>query len=267
MEERHRDDGDPADRAGNLRFPGRSRLRAGNSKTLTVSTTAGGKVTGPGIDCGNGASDCTEAYPVSSVRVCENDPETGVVVCRNDPVYQEVTLTATTLSGFRFQGWGGACSGSGTQNTCALTMNDNYSVSASWAQLYANGRIAYEYGGDIFSMNPDGTGEENLTNTAAAEADATYASDGSKIAFTSDRNGTLEAYVMNADGTGQTRLVNADYPSLKEESVTAPRPTRRTAPGWPTRRSGAMPMAATIIISSSLRPPVRTPSTSGARPL
>ena len=32
--------------------------------------------------------------------------------------------------------------------------------------------------------------------------------DGTKIAFTSRRDGNLEIYVMNADGTAQTRLTN-----------------------------------------------------------
>jgi len=33
-------------------------------------------------------------------------------------------------------------------------------------------------------------------------------SDGTRIAFYSDRDGTFEIYVMNADGGGQTRLTN-----------------------------------------------------------
>ncbi|MCK4394724.1 PD40 domain-containing protein, partial [Candidatus Bipolaricaulota bacterium] len=33
--------------------------------------------------------------------------------------------------------------------------------------------------------------------------------DGSKIAFTSDRDGNPEIYVMNADGTNQQRLTNS----------------------------------------------------------
>ena len=45
--------------------------------------------------------------------------------------------------------------------------------------------------------------------------------DGRKIAFASNRDGRLEAYVMNADGSGQRRLAgrakNA-YPSSSRET-------------------------------------------------
>ena len=41
----------------------------------------------------------------------------------------------------------------------------------------------------------------------AASVDQTFTiRDGSKIAFSSTRDGNLEIYLMNADGTGQTRL-------------------------------------------------------------
>jgi hypothetical protein len=41
-----------------------------------------------------------------------------------------VSLTAAPVSGWSFQGWGGACSGTGT---CSLTMNADQSVSASFS--------------------------------------------------------------------------------------------------------------------------------------
>ena len=57
-------------------------------------------------------------------------------------------------------------------------------------------------------MNADGTGQTNLTNNPASGLFSRMVSDGSKIAFTSDRDGNNEIYVMNADGSGQTRLTN-----------------------------------------------------------
>ena len=57
-------------------------------------------------------------------------------------------------------------------------------------------------------MNAAGTGQNNLTNDAGDDVDPVFSPDGTKIAFTSGRDGNDEIYVMNADGTGQTNLTN-----------------------------------------------------------
>lgn len=70
--------------------------------------------------------------------------------------------------------------------------------------------------GEIYTMNLDGSGLTQLTfnpgdNGGAAWRDdggPAISPDGSKIAFTSTRDGNYEIYVMNADGTGQVRLTN-----------------------------------------------------------
>jgi Tol biopolymer transport system component len=76
----------------------------------------------------------------------------------------------------------------------------------------ANGMIVCEGGrGDprnpeVFSINPDGTGEQVLTDHPLRDGDPSVSPDGTKIAFESFRDGGSEVYVMNADGTGVTRL-------------------------------------------------------------
>ena len=76
----------------------------------------------------------------------------------------------------------------------------------------ANGKIAFQTNRDgnyeVYSMNPDGSGQTNLTNNASVDGNPTWSPDGTKIAFASDRDGNYEVYVMNADGSGQTRLTN-----------------------------------------------------------
>jgi len=74
----------------------------------------------------------------------------------------------------------------------------------------ANGKIAFARGGDIWTMNPDGTGQVNLTNTAAAENNPAWSADGNEIAF--DRvvgpGFNRQVFVMYADGTGVTPVPN-----------------------------------------------------------
>jgi len=74
---------------------------------------------------------------------------------------------------------------------------------------------------EIYSMNPDGSGQTFLTNNGPLldpadpdsfidEFDPVVSPDAQKIAFESTRTGAQELYTMNADGTGPaTRLTTA----------------------------------------------------------
>jgi Tol biopolymer transport system component len=84
-------------------------------------------------------------------------------------------------------------------------------VRARFPSWSANGKIAFDNGspssGDIFVINPDGSGLEQLTNAAATRnIRPDWSPNGQKIAFTSRRDGNDEIYVMNADGSDPTRL-------------------------------------------------------------
>jgi Tol biopolymer transport system component len=86
-----------------------------------------------------------------------------------------------------------------------------------------NGSITYQRFGDgavgfeIWSMNPDGTGQRNLVNSPEYEVNPSYSPDGRKIVFArAIESENTDIWVMNADGSGQVRLTNT--PAIGEFS-------------------------------------------------
>lgn len=70
---------------------------------------------------------------------------------------------------------------------------------------------------EIYTIIPEGTGLTRLTDNNSWDGNPQFSPDGSKILFTSDRDGgEVELYVMNSDGTNQVRITNND---VKEEFI------------------------------------------------
>jgi TolB protein len=61
----------------------------------------------------------------------------------------------------------------------------------------------------IFEANPDGTGLKPLTDAKGYNAEGSYSPDGKQIVFSSNRNGNLELYIMDADGKNVRKLTNS----------------------------------------------------------
>ena len=57
-------------------------------------------------------------------------------------------------------------------------------------------------------MDQDGANPIRLTTNTATDLSPVWSSDGTQIAFSSDRDGNTEIYIMNADGSAQTNLSN-----------------------------------------------------------
>ena len=73
----------------------------------------------------------------------------------------------------------------------------------------ANGKIGFNRWSDIWIMNPDGSGQNNLTNTQGTqEYGLAWSADGTKIAFPDYSNHAI--YVMNADGTQRSLLFHGN---------------------------------------------------------
>jgi Tol biopolymer transport system component len=62
---------------------------------------------------------------------------------------------------------------------------------------------------DIFSADLDGKNLVRLTDTPGYDAEGSYSADGSKIVFTSFRDGDAEIYIMDADGKNPKRITHA----------------------------------------------------------
>ena len=79
-----------------------------------------------------------------------------------------------------------------------------------------NGKIVFTQGSTVSVMDADGSNRTVLAGVAF-EHDPSWSPDGSKIAFTSTRDGNEQIYVMDADGSSQTNISNnsenEDFPS------------------------------------------------------
>ncbi len=64
---------------------------------------------------------------------------------------------------------------------------------------------------EIYTMSPDGSDVQRLTNNNAQDLQPAWSPDKSRIAFVSNRDGNFAIYVMNADGGNQRRISTDEF--------------------------------------------------------
>ena len=85
-----------------------------------------------------------------------------------------------------------------------------------WAQAPETEKIVFmskrDGNAEIYSMNPDGSRQVNLTQHPAADYNPAWSPNGKQILFSSDRDGIFDLYLMDADGTNVRKVFeNSKY--------------------------------------------------------
>ncbi|MEC7399433.1 MAG: amidohydrolase, partial [Pseudomonadota bacterium] len=76
--------------------------------------------------------------------------------------------------------------------------------------------LAFALLGDIYTMPISGGTPTRIAEGLAWEIQPRFSPDGSRIAFTSDRNGADNIWVMNADGSDKRRVTKEDFRLLNQ---------------------------------------------------
>lgn len=72
------------------------------------------------------------------------------------------------------------------------------------------GRIYYStFDGEIWSVNPDGTEQRQLTKSRHAESSVRVSPDGKTVFFSTDESGSRQVWRMNADGSDRRQLTHS----------------------------------------------------------
>ncbi|HEY0278297.1 MAG TPA: hypothetical protein VGC32_08515, partial [Solirubrobacterales bacterium] len=86
-----------------------------------------------------------------------------------------------------------------------------------------NGKVFYDQGGDVWSVNPDGSEAVDLTPGATfSESRPAASADGTKVVFQSFRDGGWNIFEMNADGSGLVDLTETEAPVVNFEPAISP---------------------------------------------
>lgn len=107
---------------------------------------------------------------------------------------------------------------------------------------YSKGRIAFSYLGDIWVANENGSGAIRMTDNTAREIYPRFSPDGQWIAFSSNRDGNYDVYVMPAAGGTPKQLTF----HTADDNVVGWTPDSKRIVFSSTRGNGAFPSVPTL---------------------
>jgi tricorn protease len=107
---------------------------------------------------------------------------------------------------------------------------------------YANGKVAFSYLGDLWIANENGTGVLRLTDNQARDVYPRFSPDGNWIAFSSNREGNYDVYVIPTAG-GKPRQLT--YHSA-DDNVVGWSPDGKRIVFTSTRGNGVFPSVSTL---------------------
>jgi len=156
------------------------------------------------------------SYPDGAARQITNDLNSYVGLSLSDDSVKLVTVQSDRLSSIWI-----APRGDATQALQVTSGVSNY-FGLVWTP---QGRIVYSSvasgNPDIWSMNPDGTDQRQLTAEAHVDRDPSVSPDGHSIAFASDRSGRFNIWRIDSEGSNLKQLTNGDdeqFPDFSSNS-------------------------------------------------
>ncbi len=122
---------------------------------------------------------------------------------------------------------------------------------------YSKGKVAFSYLGDIWTANEDGTGVLRVTDHKAREVYPRFSPDGKWIAFSSNREGNYDVFVIAATGGKPKQLTfhSAD------DTVVGWTPDGKSVIFTSSRNKGVFPNVATmftVAIDGGMEVPIET---------
>lgn len=113
--------------------------------------------------------------------------------------------------------WLAGCTSGGRVSTATSATSPSGPPSAA---PHRAGRIVFSTTDDIYVVNGDGSGLQQLTTGPAQEFDPSWSPDGRRIAYRAQRPPAApDIYVMNADGSGQRRLASGLSPAWSPDGA------------------------------------------------
>ena len=106
--------------------------------------------------------------------------------------------------------------GYGPERDLAISWSSDGERIAFFQGVGVEGSGRFDTTSDIYTMGADGSDVRQLTDEPGLDLFPVFSPDGSKIAFTSDRAGTVDIWVMDADGSNPVQLTRFENDSLDD---------------------------------------------------